>query len=210
MVSVIPIMRPSRPTPSAKPIKPLLRRATLSGTIRKVDDAGLDDDILSAPPSPSKRARVTFNPTVDTKVMEEYQVKGRSLDSVRGEVKRALQAHLKGESEEYDMIKEVFAPRRDGDEDDDEADAKADIKAYVLALTSYASMLNKSCSDLVKALLGCEWMGRDEGFVKAYALFLGSLASAQGAYVSMVLEMLVSHFYGGKVFFQTILASYLT
>ncbi|KUJ22276.1 RNA polymerase I-specific transcription initiation factor-like protein rrn3 [Mollisia scopiformis] len=199
MVPLVPIMRATAPTPIAKPIKPLLRRATVSGTVRKVDDAGLDDDILSAPPSPSKRARVTFNPTVDTKVMEEYQVKGRSLESVRGEVKRALQAHLKRDSEGYDVIKEVLAPRRAEDEDDDEADAKANIKAYVLALTSHASMLNKNCSDLVKAVLGCEWMGRDEGFVKAYILFLGSLASAQGAYVTMVLEMLVSHFYGVRL-----------
>jgi RNA polymerase I-specific transcription initiation factor RRN3 len=199
MVPVIPLVRSSAPTPNSKPIKPLLRRSTLSGTIRKADDAGLDDDILSAPPSPSKKPRVSFNPNVDTKVMEEYQVKGRSLESVRGEVKQALQAHTKGDSEGYDVIKEVFAPRREDDEDDDEAEAKADIKAYVLALTTYASLLNKNCSDLVKVVLGCEWMGRDESFVKSYVYFLGSLASAQGAYVSMVLGMLVNYFYGGKV-----------
>lgn len=197
MVSVVPIARQSASSAS-KPSKPLLRRATLSGTVRKVDDAGLGDDFLSAPPSPSKRARVTFKDEVEEKVMEEYQVKGRSLDSVRGEVKRSLQAHLKGDSEGYDVIKEVFAPRRDDDEDEDEVDAKADIKTYVIALTSQASLLNKNCSDLVKAILGCEWMGRDEGFVKAYVHFLGSLASAQGAYVGMVLGMLVNHFYGGK------------
>ncbi|CZR50609.1 related to RNA Polymerase I Transcription Factor Rrn3 [Phialocephala subalpina] len=198
MVSVVPIVRQSASSAS-KPSKPLLRRATLSGTVRKVDDAGLGDDFLSAPPSPSKKARVTFKDEVEEKVMEEYQVKGRSLDSVRGEVKRALHAHLKDDSEGYDVIKEVFAPRRDDDEDEDEVDAKADIKAYVIALTSQASLLNKNCSDLVKAILGCEWMGRDEGFVKAYVHFLGSLASAQGAYVGMVLGMLVNHFYGVKL-----------
>ncbi|KAE8442291.1 hypothetical protein EG329_003491 [Mollisiaceae sp. DMI_Dod_QoI] len=199
MVSLVPMIRPSAPMATAtKPSKPLLRRATLSGTIRKVDDAGLDDDILSTPSSPSKKARVTFNEKVEEKVMEEYQVEGRSLDSVRGEVKRALQAHLKGDSEGYDIIKEVFAPRRDDDEED-EAEAKVDIKAYVLALTSYASSLNKGCSDLIKAVLGCEWMGRDESFVKAYVQFLGSLASAQGAYVGMVLEMVVNHFCGVKL-----------
>merc|ERR1712098_189576 len=39
-------------------------------------------------------------------------------------------------------------------------------------------------------------MGRDEAFVKAYVQFLGSLASAQGAYVGSVLGMLVGYFYG--------------
>ena len=51
---------------------------------------------------------------------------------------------------------------------------------------------------MVAAVLAFEWMGRDGSFVKAYVHFLGNLASAQGAYVGMVLEMLVDHFLGGK------------
>jgi RNA polymerase I-specific transcription initiation factor RRN3 len=201
MVSLVPMVRPSAPAPAPKPSKPLLRRATLSGTIRKSEDAGLDADFISAPPSPSKRARVMFNPTVEEKVMEEYQVRGRSLDSVRAEVRRAIEAHLKGDSEGYDVIKEVFSTGG-GDDEDEETDSKRlDMKTYLLALTSYASLLNKGCSGLVKVLLACEWMGRDELFVKAYVHFLGSLASAQGAYVGMVLGMLVGHFLRGKTFF---------
>jgi RNA polymerase I-specific transcription initiation factor RRN3 len=172
----------------------------LSGTIRKAEDAELDSDFLSAPPSSSKRVRVTFNPNIEEKVMEEYQVKGRSLESVRIEVKSSIEAHLKGDSEGYDVIKEVFSPRK-GDEDEErEEDKRVDMRTYLLVLTSYASLLNKGCSGLVKAVLACEWMGRDESFVKAYVHFLGSLASAQGAYVGMVLGMLVGHFHGGKTF----------
>jgi RNA polymerase I-specific transcription initiation factor RRN3 len=52
---------------------------------------------------------------------------------------------------------------------------------------------------LVKAILACNWIGRDEKFVRAYVHFLGSLASAQGAYVGTVLGMLVGQFYGGKL-----------
>jgi RNA polymerase I-specific transcription initiation factor RRN3 len=202
MVSLVPIARPAAPAAAPKPSKPLLRRATLSGTIRKAEDAGLDSDFLSAPPSPSKRVRVTFNPDVEEKVMEEYQIKGRSLESVRLEVKSSIEAHLKGDSEGYDIIKEVFSPSRTDDEDEESAgDKSVDMKTYLLALTSYASSLNKGCSGLVKAILACEWMGRDESFVKAYVHFLGSLTSAQGAYVGMVLGMLVGNFYGGKTWF---------
>jgi len=203
MVSLVP--RVPVPAPTAKPSKPLLRRSTLSGTIRKADDAGLDADILSAPPSPSKRARVTFNPNVEEKVMEDYTAKGRSLDSVRAEVKRSIEAHMRGDSEGYDVIKEIFAPRRGGGDQDTQDDA-VDMKTYLVALTSYSSLLNKGCSGLVKAILACEWMGRDESFVKAYVHFLGSLTSAQGSYVGMVLSMLVGHFYGGKTFVVTGLA----
>lgn len=202
MVSLVSSARPSASGSSsataAKPSKPLLRRATLSGTIRKAEDAGLDVDLMSVPPSPNKRARVTFNPNIEEKVMEVYQAKGRSMDSIRAEVKRSIEAHVKnqGDSEGYDNIKKMFAPRR-GDDDEGEG-SSVDLKTYLVALTGYTSLLNKNCNGLVKALLACEWMGRDEAFVKAYVHFLGSLASAQGAYVGMVLGMLVGHFYGSK------------
>lgn len=197
MVSLVPIARPSAPA-APKPGKPLLRRATLSGTIRKAEDANLDSDFLSAPPSPSKRARVTFNLDIAERVMEEYRVKGRSLESVRVDVKSSIEAHLKGDSEGYDIIKQIFSPRKGDDEAECEADKSVDLKTYLLALTSYASLLNKGCSGLVKAILAYEWMGRDESFVKAYVHFLGSLTSAHGAYAGMVLGMLVGHFHGSK------------
>lgn len=194
MVSLVSLLE--RAAPAAKSSKPLLRRSTLSGTIRKSDDADLDSHLLSTPPSPNKRAKVTFNPHVEEKVMEEYSVRGWSLGSVRAEVRRAIEAHARGENEGYDSIKEVFAPGN-GDEGDREG-ANEEMKVYLIALTNFASLLNKGCSGLVKAILACEWMGRDERFVRAYAHFLGSLTSAQGAYVGMVLGMLVGHFHGGK------------
>ncbi|CZT47301.1 related to RNA Polymerase I Transcription Factor Rrn3 [Rhynchosporium secalis] len=201
MVSLVSSARPtaSASAPTPKPSKPLLRRATLSGTIRKSEDAGLDVDLSSISPSLNKRARVTFNPTVEEKVMEAYQVKGRSLDSIRADVKRSIEAHVRkeGHSTGYDDMKEMFAPRtRDNDEDEGSG---VDMKNYLVALTSYTSLLNRNCNGLVSAILACEWLGRDEPFVKAYVHFLGSLASAQGAYVGMVLGMLVGHFSGVRL-----------
>ncbi|KAK6615367.1 RNA polymerase I specific transcription initiation factor RRN3 [Botrytis cinerea] len=173
--------------------KPLLK-TTMSGTIRKAQDADLDDDLEV--PNP-KRARVSFNPKVEEKVLEEYVAKGRSLESIRVEVKRAIEAHSKGDSEKYDSIKEVFA-QTEGDEREDTG-ANDEAKTYLLALTGYASLLNKDCNGLVKAILKCDWMGREEAFVKAYAQFLGNLVSAQGAYVGLVLGTLVDNFTGVRV-----------
>ncbi|PQE10100.1 hypothetical protein CJF31_00004044 [Rutstroemia sp. NJR-2017a BVV2] len=184
-------------------VKPLLR-TTMSGTIRKAQDAELDDDLLAEMPK-TKRARVTFNPNVEEKVLEEYVAKGRTLESVRTEVKRAIEAHGRGDSEKYDTIKAIFTPGREGDEgdeDDEEQDSAAsneEMKIYLLALTNYVSLLNKNCNGLVRAILACEWMGREESFVKVYAQFLGNLVSTQGAYVGMVLGMLVGHFTGVRL-----------
>jgi RNA polymerase I-specific transcription initiation factor RRN3 len=204
MVSLVPTHpSPAAAVKSSKPTKPVLRRATLSGTIRKADDAELDSDLPSRPSSPNKRARVTFNPNVEEKVMEEYQVKvtRRSLESVRSEVRRAIEELLNGNSEAYDQLKEVFSLGREGGEDEEgEIQRRADLKTYVIALTGFASSLNRNCNGLVKNILACEWMGRDEAFVKAYMQFLGSLVSAQGMYVGTVLGMLVGHFHRGKTF----------
>ena len=113
-------------------------------------------------------------------------------------MRRAIEGHARGDSEGYDNIKEIFAPRR-GDDDARDVD-QGEMRQYLLALASCASSLNRSCKGLVGSLLACEWMGRDEAFVKAYVQLLGSLVSAQGIYVSSVLGMLVDHFLGGKAF----------
>lgn len=191
MVSVVSV---NQPIPTVTGSKPLLK-STMSGSMRrKAQDADLDDDLEV--PNP-KRARVSFNPKVEEKVLEEYVAKGRSLESIRTEVKRAIEAHGKGDSERYDSIKEVFA--QFAGEDREDSSANDEVKTYILALTSYASLLNRDCNGLVKAILKCEWMGRDESFVKAYAQFLGNLVSAQGAYVGLVLGTLVDQFTGGML-----------
>jgi RNA polymerase I-specific transcription initiation factor RRN3 len=183
-----------------KPTRPLLRRATLNGssTIRTCDEAELDLD-PPTPPSPSKRARtVTFSPVVDEKLfLQSKAVAGYApdLEAVRVEAKLALEEHIRGGNDEkYDMLKEVFGPvRRRGDR---EGPSNEKIMTYLLALTSCVSLLGKNCTGLVRAVLECEWLGREEGFVKIYVQFLGNLASAQGSYVGMILNALVGKFTG--------------
>lgn len=200
MVSLLPAVQSAAtaPTPKLQPSsKPnLLKR----GTRRTADDAGLDMDSLSVPPSPAKRARVTFKEEVEEKIMETFKPKTRSLESVRAEVKRSVDGYLRGDSEAYDALRALFSPKKEGEEDSQ--DDPVDLKTYVVALTGYASMLNSKCKGLVHTMLDFEWMGRDESFVKAYVHFLGSLASSQGAYVQSILDMLVQRFTGGKLHLQ--------
>lgn len=202
MVSLVPVARPYEPKPLSKPSRPILQRP-LSGIIRKSDDADLSDELLS---TPTKRARVTFNPTVEEKVMEAYSVKGTSLEVIRSEVRRAIELHKTSDSGEYDALKDVFAPS-DSAEPGDDADmdeeaaalARVDLKTYLIVLTGNVSLL-KGCTGLVRAILACDWVGRDTSFVKIYIQFLGHLASGQGSYVGLVLDMLVEYFHGGKSF----------
>lgn len=202
MVSVVPVAGPYEPKALQNPKKPLLRRPTVAGAIRKSNDADLSDELLS---TPTKRARVTFNPTVEEKVMETYSAKGKSVEAIRAEVRRAIELHKNGESGEYDALKELFAPADKGDpsdydEEDEEAAAiaRVDLKTYLVVLTNHTSLL-KGCASLVRGVLTCDWVGRDTGFVKAYIQFLGHLASAQGSYVGLVLDMLVSYFHGVRI-----------
>lgn len=130
--------------------------------------------------------------------MEEYRPKSRSSESVGGEVRRAIEGHCRGDdSEGYDTIKEKFQ-RKEGYDEEGDVDLQ-ELKLYLLALSNNAALLNRGCSGLVRALLAYQWMGMDEGFVKIYVHFLGSLASAQGMYVGTVLGMLVGHFSGSKI-----------
>jgi RNA polymerase I-specific transcription initiation factor RRN3 len=201
---------PSLHSTKSRPIRPLLRRATLNGSnIRTREDAGLDDDgaIVSAPPSPSKRARtVTFNPLVEEQVFSPKATmlgfapdNAWDLEAVRLEVRFTVDEHIRGgNGEAYDALKEVFATGKRIRGGNGKEASKEKIKTHLLALTSIVSLLGKNCSGLVRAVLACDWMGRDEGFVKVYVQFLGNLASAQGAYVSSVLSMLVGKFTTGE------------
>ncbi|KAI1001316.1 hypothetical protein K3495_g6883 [Podosphaera aphanis] len=199
---MVPLIVSSPLPPIAiRPNKSILRRPAQSGTTRKVDDAGLDDDLPLL--TSNKRLKVTFGTAITDKVIDEEPLpKTRALETIRAEVKRAIEAHLKGNSEAYDVIKYIFSPKKKDDDDEEEGEEEnerpnnGEMKSYLLALTSCASLLGKGCSGLVKNVLSIDWLGREEAFVKAYIYFLGSLASTQGTYVESILEMLIEFFLG--------------
>ncbi len=198
-------MHASLPNSKQKPSRPLLRRATVNGggTVRTRDEAELDLDLStgSAPPSPSKRARtVMFSLGVEEKLFSQSKAMAGfapDLEAVRIEVKLALEEHIRGGSDEkYDTLKEIFGLVKRGSTKEGSSNEK--IRTYLLALTSCVSLLGKNCAGLVRAVLECEWIGREEGFVKIYVHFLGNLASAQGSYVGMILSSFVGKFTGGE------------
>ncbi|KAI9828660.1 MAG: hypothetical protein M1832_001763 [Thelocarpon impressellum] len=146
----------------------------------------MDHDGDMVADGPEKRTRVAFDPDVQVQVMSSWE---KGLDLVREEVRTALERRGAGDNTGYDAIKQVFTTPATAQD----PPSPKTVTNHVLALTSNVSRLNKSCSGLVHAILGGDWLGRDDAFVSLYVQFLGNLVSAQGGYVDAVLAMLVGN-----------------
>lgn len=194
------IARGSAPTATSSPIKPILRKPTsVLGTRSRSDDSdGADDD---EPPTKRQKKTVVFNE--DLNMVKE--ISGKSLEEAKREVRQALEAHSRGDDEDYDNLKDIFSPNAkqlkaaDDDEEDDEEDGEEaanpqDLIVYVVALTGYVPLLGRSCSGLLRSVLRCPWLERDENFARAYIQLLAALSSVQGSLFTQVLTMMVDKF----------------
>ncbi|KAI0018323.1 RNA polymerase I-specific transcription initiation factor RRN3 [Xylariomycetidae sp. FL0641] len=190
----------ARATPST-PLKPILKSSSsLLGKKRTSDDESPDDvSSMDGPQSPRKRQRVEF----DLNNIEIHEIGARSLDEIKQEIKKALDRHDRGDDEEYDMLKDTVSGKPshyDDDEDDEDADPtvpakqRQELKGYLVALASFSTRLGRSCDGLVKKVLQCQWLGRDDQFAKIYVQFLAALVSAQGPRLTQVLAMIVEKF----------------
>ncbi|GAP83537.1 putative RNA polymerase I specific transcription factor [Rosellinia necatrix] len=209
---------------ASSPLKPILKSSSsVLGVRRSRDEAGIDDDnddsndnnndndnddarsMQGAQSPPRKRARVEF----DLENIEVHEIGARSVEEIRKEIRDALDRHTQGEDEDYDMLKQTLQGKtvsynddgnEDGDDDDEYTDSVAvakqrqELKAYFIALTSFTPRLGRSCDGLVKSLLQCQWLGRDDQFAKIYIQFLAALVSAQGPRLTQVLSMIVEKF----------------
>lgn len=177
------------------------------------EDYDLDEGVALVRPKKQKTKSVTF----DMNLNITTEVGRRTLQETKILVRRALQGNS-AKSQDYIELVDVFShdkePYRDpsiangtsrkkragdsnGDDSDDEDGNMVrpdDLVLYVVALAGCAPMLNKSCISLVRKLLECSWIGRDDKFVRAYVQFLSALVSAQGGNLRSVLEMIVDWF----------------
>ncbi|PNY24748.1 RNA polymerase I-specific transcription initiation factor rrn3 [Tolypocladium capitatum] len=179
---------------STTPAKSILKAASVLGRRKEVYDA--PGGSPEPPESPAKRRRVFFDEIRNV----TYEVGRRTMDDVKLEVRSALEEHLRGNDGQYDMLKELFAndkqrylPPVIGEEDD--TLKPHELQVYVMALTSCVPILKgKECNGLVRNILRCSWLGRDDAFAKVFTHFLAALVSAQGSYLVPVLSMMVEKF----------------
>ncbi|KAK4237145.1 RNA polymerase I-specific transcription initiation factor RRN3-domain-containing protein [Achaetomium macrosporum] len=182
----------SAPTAASSPIRPILRKPTsVLGTRSRSDDSdGADDD---EPPTKRQKKTVVFNEELNM----VKEISSKSLEEAKREVKQALEGHSRGDDEDYDNLKETFSPspkRLTPDDDEEEASKPQDLVVYVVALTGYAPLIGRSCSGLLRSILRCAWLERDEYFAKAYIQLLAALSSVQGSFLTQVLTMMVDKF----------------
>ncbi|KAI1499142.1 RNA polymerase I-specific transcription initiation factor RRN3 [Biscogniauxia marginata] len=191
----------ARAAANSTPLKPILKlSSSIPGAKRSSDDTGFDDDSnMDSLQSPRKRQRVEF----DLNNIEIHEIGARTVDEIKQEIRIALDRHDRGDDEEYDVLKETLSGKHvsyDEDDDDGEADPalaakqRQEFKVYLIALMSFAPRLGRSCDGLVKSILHCQWLGRDEQFAKIYIQFIGTLVSAQGPRLTQVLSTLVEKF----------------
>ncbi|KAK4193539.1 RNA polymerase I-specific transcription initiation factor rrn3 [Podospora australis] len=180
------------PVHLSSPIKPILRKtASVLGTRSRGDNpAGADED---EPPTKRQKKTVVFNEALNM----VKEISSKSLEEAKREVKQALEGHARGDDEDYDNLKDLFAPnhRKVAHEEGRGDEGKPqDLIVYVVALSGYAPMLGRSCSGLVRSVLRCSWLERDEPFSRAYTQLLADLSSVQGSALTQVLAMTVDKF----------------
>lgn len=198
-----PRARPIFPSPStdaSSTIRPILRKpgsSILGVRKRSLDeDDGRDDDTVVALSSPiKKRKTVMFNENLNV----VKRIGGRkTVDEAKRDIMLALDGHDRHDSEDYDRIKELFAPQSrrgsgalEAAEADDETE---DALAYVVALTGLAKRVDRKYPGLVKSVLRCAWLERDDNFARAYIQLMAALSTAHGSIFAQVLSMMVDKF----------------
>ncbi|KAL4915765.1 RNA polymerase I-specific transcription initiation factor RRN3 [Aspergillus aurantiobrunneus] len=199
--SPAPILKTSKTPNSAAGVKHRMEEMDLS--LSPASSIASDAD---GQPSPRKKTRVQFDEDVEMREIpysDKTQGGGngttdKSAAVVREEVRRAIQRHVSGgDSEAYDRVKEIFAidPRRRDANGISPSNVPTHntLKHHLMGLLSNVASLDRSCNGLVQAVLGSEWLGRDESYIKLYIRFLGNLAAAQGSYLGSVLRMLTNY-----------------
>ncbi|CAK7207154.1 DNA independent RNA polymerase I transcription factor [Sporothrix eucalyptigena] len=179
-----------------------------------------DEDGNRTPIAGKRRKTVHF----DMNLNITTEVGRRTLEETKLLVRRALESHALAnrpghDDQDFIELVDVFSHdteayrdprsrssssssshRRPNMSDDDDSDDEGntvppdELVLYVVALTTCTPMLNKSCINLVRKILACSWVGRDDKFFRAFVQFMASLISAQGVYLRPVLEMIVDRF----------------
>ncbi|KAI2614686.1 RNA polymerase I-specific transcription initiation factor RRN3 [Hypoxylon fragiforme] len=181
-------------------LKPILKpSSSILGSRRSSDDAGLDEDDIDSLQNPRKRQKVEF----DLNNIEIHEIGARSVEVIKQEIRKALDSHDQGDDEDYDMLKETLSGKQIASYDEDDEDEvdpalpakrRQELKIYLVSLASFSPRMGRSCDGLVKSVLQCQWLGRDEQFAKIYVQFLAALVSAQGTRLTQVLSSIIERF----------------
>ncbi|KAL8714798.1 MAG: hypothetical protein Q9220_001311 [cf. Caloplaca sp. 1 TL-2023] len=154
-----------------------------------------DDTLASS--SPSKKSQIAFNSDVEVRTIPNREEK--SVAVTQDAVRRAIIKHRAGDNVGYDKIKTIYAPRKGEQKDaprkgEQKEASSREVENHTIALLSNVGLLDKSCGDLVHAVLSSGWLGQSDEYRDIFKNFLANLVSAQGVFLPDVLRMLVENF----------------
>lgn len=139
----------------------------------------------------AKKPKVSFSSDVEIRIVDAWE---KSPKIIQEEVGRALEKHARGDNSSYLEVKDIYSSNKNvGNEP-----STAILRNYTAALIGNVSQLNKSCSDLVYAILNSPWLARSDEYATLYTRFLANLVSAQGVYLADALRMLVENLTASK------------
>ncbi|KAF9427511.1 hypothetical protein BGZ94_004778, partial [Podila epigama] len=146
-------------------------------------------DILHSPSSPMKRSIST--PTmasaamVSSEQVAEFERHRQSQAMMTSYISSAIKEKKQGNPGPYeDLIAQLTVTKP-------APMSPTKLLQWIQALSQCISLLDKSCSSLIDAMLQIDWITQDDIFVQHYFSFLGNVVSAQAFYVVPVQAMLV-------------------
>ena len=139
----------------------------------------------------AKKPKVSFSSDVEIRILDAWE---KSPKSIQEEVGRALEKHARGDTSSYLEVKDIYSSNKSAENEP----STAILRNYTAALIGNVSLLNKSCSDLVYAILNSSWLARSDEYATLYTRFLANLVSAQGGYLADALRMLVENLTASK------------
>lgn len=178
---------------SPEPLARLSTSPTLPRSNLKRKRSGTEGEGAAAALQSDKRRKVAFDPDVEVRRVDELG--GKSVLLISEEIKHAIRQHERGVTEEYEQIKSLFGQDRFSDD----GLSTEELRKYLLGLINNATLLNKSCHDLVHTVLDTHWLAFDDALTALYTRFLGNLVSSQPGYLARVLMKLVENFAHGEV-----------
>ena len=137
----------------------------------------------------SPKRNVTFSDQV-----EFSQPQTKPSTEIQREVRLALEGHARGNDVEYEQLAAMFM----AGETDEDAPGAETLRQYTAALIANLSLLSRSSSHLVQAVLRSDWLLQDDSYVSLYIRLLGGLVSSYGVWVAPTLRMLVDKFAEGE------------
>ncbi|KAK3818310.1 MAG: RNA polymerase I-specific transcription initiation factor RRN3-domain-containing protein [Linnemannia gamsii] len=146
-------------------------------------------NVLAAANSPMKRSIST--PVVSSPAMisseqaAEFEKQRQALVMMTTYIASAIQEMKRGDPIKYEELIAQLTVTKPSPL------TPTKLLQWIQALSQCISLLDKSCSALIDAMLQTDWLIQDDVFVQYYLSFLGNVVSAHAFYVVPVQSMLV-------------------